>query len=109
MNELLWLFAGLLTAALMGSFFRLWRKNQERQKRHEARQVLMRYGLTPQLYLATIGESDPKLRAALDEFSFTGHIITNGKGEVVGKLCPRVSKRPHLRLVVSNDEPSSAI
>lgn len=103
MNELLWLGCGVLLAAMADWLLRFWRQSEDRQRRQIAKQVLKNHGLTPQLYLATIGEEDAELRAALDAFAFTGHIITNAKGEVVGKLCPRVEKGPHLRLVVSNN------
>ncbi|EEU4336167.1 hypothetical protein FAR59_004633 [Escherichia coli] len=102
MNELLWLGCGFLLATMAHWLLRLWRQSEDRQRRQIAKQVLKNHGLTPQLYLATIGEEDLELRSALDAFAFTGHIITNAKGEVVGKLCPKVEKGPHLRLVVSN-------
>lgn len=75
---------------------------RNKQRQASATQVLKNHGLTPQLYLATIGEEDSELRGALDAFAFTGHIITNAKGEVVGKLCPTAEKGPHLRQVASN-------
>lgn len=103
MNELLWLFSGVLLAGLADWLLRFWRRSEDVRRRSDAAQVLKRHGLTPQLYLATIGEEDPELRSALDAFAFTGHVITNAKGEVVGKLCPRVEKGPNLRLIVSND------
>lgn len=103
MNELLWLFYGVLLAGVADWLLRFWHRSVERQRRSDAAQVLKRHGLTAQLYLATIGEEDLDLRSALDAFAFTGHIITNARGEVVGKLCPRVEKGPRLRLVASND------
>jgi hypothetical protein len=103
MNELVWLGCGLLLAAMAAWLFRLWRQSKGRKRRAIAKQVLKNHGLTPQLYLATIGEYDPELRSALDDFTFAGYIITNAKGDVVGKLCPKVEKGPHLRLVVSNN------
>ena len=75
---------------------RVWRQGDDRQRRAIALQVLKNHGLTPQLYLASTGEEDPELRSALDAFAFTGHMITNAKGEVVGKLCPRAEKGSHL-------------
>ncbi len=102
MNELLWLFYGVLLAGLVGGLFGLWRRSEDSRRRIHAAQVLKKYGLTPQLYLATIGDEDPELRSALGAFAFTGQVITNANGEVVGKLCPRAEKGPYLRLVVSN-------
>jgi hypothetical protein len=103
MNELLWLGCGVLLAVMADWLLRLWRQSENMEKLVNARQVLKNHGLTPQLYLATIGEDDPELRTAIDAYAFTGYIITNAKGEVVGKLCPMVDKGPHLRLVVSNN------
>lgn len=103
MNELVWLGSGVLLALVTDLLLKRWRDREHRQSRELARQVLKDHGLTPQLYLATVGEEDPQLRSALDTFAFTGHIITNSKGEVVGKLSPKAEKGRHLRLVVSND------
>jgi hypothetical protein len=103
MNEFLWLFFGALLAGGADWLLIFWRRSEERQRRSDAAEVLKRHGLTPQLYLATINEEDADLRGALDAFAFTGHIITNAKGEVVGKLCPKAVKGPYLRLIVSND------
>lgn len=103
MNEMLMLFSGALLAWMANWLFSFWRRSQEDSRRRDARLLLKRHGLTPQLYLATIGEEDLELRYALDAFAFTGHIITDSKGQVVGKLLPTLKKGPHLRLVVSND------
>lgn len=103
MYELLWLTCGVLLSMVADWLFRFWRQSDNRQRREDANKVLKKHGLTPHLYLATIGEKDPDLRCALDAFAFTGHVITNAKGDVVGKLCPMVEKGPHLRLVVSNE------
>lgn len=103
MNELLWLLYGALLLSMADWLIRFWRRAEEARRKSDAAKVLKSHGLTPQLYLATIGGEDPELRDALDVFAFTGHVITNAKGDVVGKLCPRVEKGPYLRLVVSND------
>jgi hypothetical protein len=107
MNEFLWLFCGLLLGEMAHWMLRLHRQWEDERRRSDAKQVLKRHGLAPQLYLATIGEEigeeDAELLWALDSFAFTGHIITNTKGEVAGKLCPTVVKGPHLRLVSSCD------
>lgn len=97
------LFYGALLAWMADWLFSFWRRSQEDSRRRDARQILKRHGLTPHLYLATIGEDDQGLRSALDTFTFTGHIITDSKGQVVGKLLPTMKTGPHLRLVVSND------
>ena len=103
MNELILLSTGAIFALAMDRLFGVWQRIQAAQRRSEAVAVLKRHGLSPQLYLATIGVDDAELRRALDEFAFSGHIIMNTEDEVVGMICPRVVKGPHLRLVVSND------
>lgn len=103
MKELLWFVCGVLLAEMTQWAIGFWRRREDRERRSRASKVLKRHGMTPQLYLATIGEEEVELRAALDTFASSGYIITNAKGEVVGKLCPRVNERPHLRLVVSNE------
>lgn len=103
MNEILMLFFGALLAWMTDWLFSFWRQRQEDSRRRDARMILKRHGLTPQLYSAAIGEEDQELQSALDAFAFSGYIITDSKGQVVGKLLPTIKKRPHLRLVVSND------
>lgn len=103
MNELIWLSTGLIFALATDRLFRFWQRSQADQRRREAVAVLKKHGLSPQLYLATIGVDDDELRSALDEFAYSGHIIMNTKNEVIGRICPRVVKGPQLHLVVSND------
>ena len=103
MNEMLMLFSGALLAWMADWIFSFWRRSQEDSRRRDARLILKRHGLTPQLYLAAIGEEYQELRSALDALAFSGYIITDSKGQVVGKLLPTIKKGPHLRLVVSND------
>lgn len=102
MNALILIAAGTGFALAMNAAFQFWRRSQSRAKRDEAAAVLKKRGLTPHLYLATLGVDDDELRDALDEFAFSGYIIMNAQDEVIGKICPKVMKGPHLRLVVSN-------
>ncbi len=102
MNAFLWVVVGVLLAATVDWLFRFWRQSEDRQRRLHARGILKKHGYTPQLYLATFEEANHELREALDTYAFTGHIIINAEGNVVGKLCPRMERVPHLRLVVSN-------
>lgn len=103
MNELILLSTGALFTLAMEWLFRFWQRSLADQRRAKALAVLKKHGLSPQLYLSTIGVEDADLRSALDEFAYSGHIIINTKGEVIGKICPRVVKGHHLRLVVAND------
>src|SRR5690606_36586620 len=84
-----YLACGVLLATLVHVAFCAWGQGLGRGKSRQAREVLKRHGLTPQLYLASVGVDDLELRAALDEFSFAGYIITDKEGNIVGKLCPR--------------------
>jgi hypothetical protein len=102
MEAFLWLLYGAALAAIGGWLVRFWSTSEDGRRRSNAANVLKRYGMTPQLNLATVGGEDPELLKALDVFASTGYIITGANGEVVGKLCPRVAKGPHLRLVISN-------
>lgn len=103
MEELIWLSTGAVLALAMGWLVRFWQRRRADQRRSEAVAVLKKHGLSPRLYLATIGVDDDELSRALDEFAYSGCIIVNAKDEAVGGICPRVAKGPHLRLVVSND------
>lgn len=75
---------------------------EEVRRRYEAEKVLATHGMLAHRYLATVGTEDRELRRALDQFAFTGHIVLDRHGGVVGKLVPKVVKEPHLRLVVDN-------
>nr|WP_313658796.1 hypothetical protein [Achromobacter ruhlandii] len=103
MHEIPWLVLGLILGAWADWICRSWRRRTQTLKRSHAEKILLKNGLTPQLYLPTIGDHDVELRTALDEFSFSGYIITDARSEVVGKLCPKVVRGPHLRLVISNE------
>lgn len=70
-----------------------------------AEETLRQHNLKAEFYLATIGTEDRELRAAMDYFSFRGYLILNKSNEVVGRICPKVKKGSHLRLVVSNHSP----
>ncbi|MDH2051303.1 MULTISPECIES: hypothetical protein [Achromobacter] len=102
MDAFLWLLYGAALAAIGGWLLRFWRRSEDGRRRSYAADILKRYGMTPQFYLATVDEEDPELLKALDVFALTGYILTRTNGEAVGKLCPRVAKGSHLRLVVSN-------
>jgi mannose/fructose/N-acetylgalactosamine-specific phosphotransferase system component IID len=78
------------------------RKEQKKQRMFDANKVLALHGIRTTLYLPTVGVSDEKLYAALDEFSFSGRIALSKDGEIIGKLLPTVEKGPHLRLVIDN-------
>jgi hypothetical protein len=102
MNELIMLLAGGIFTLVMESLYGFWKRGQEGARKWKALAVLKRHGLVAERYVAAMDIEDAELRGALDELSFAGYIIINQKGEVIGKLCPRVVKGSHLQLVVSS-------
>ena len=80
-----------------------WLRLQASRRRADAGAVLKSHGLTPVLYVPTVGIEDPALRNAMDEFAFSGHIIMNAEGQVVGKIAKTAQQSPHLRLDAAND------
>ncbi|MEB8535132.1 hypothetical protein [Acidithiobacillus ferriphilus] len=106
-NATIWFFFGVMVAEAADWLLAIWTRTQARHRRADATAVLKAHGLTPVLYLATIGVEDAGLRRALDEFTFSGYIIQTSEGKVMGRLVGSASKgpsRPHLRLVVSNED-----
>ena len=108
-NATIWLFFGVMLAEAADWLLAIWTRTQARRRRADATAVLKAHGLTPVLYLATIGVEveDAGLRRALDEFTFSGYIIQTSEGKVMGRLVGSAVKGPsrhHLRLVVSNED-----
>jgi len=94
----------VLVVNFVHSFWlRFWLRHRADQRRADAGAVLKSHGLTPVLYVPTVGIEDPSLRNAMDEFAFSGHIIMNAEGQVVGKIAGTAQQSPHPRLVASND------
>lgn len=102
MDALLWLGLGVVLTLVADWGLMFWRNAENSRRRHEAEKLLAAHGMSAHLYLATIGIKDRELRSALDRFAFTGHIVLDPHGNVVGKLVPKIAKGPHLRLVVNN-------
>lgn len=93
MNELIWIIiGGVLVFAMERIIERAWQGPERAARQNKAKSVLKKFGLTPHLYLPTSGVDDAELRDALDTFAFSGHIITNSAGEVVGKIIPSAGK-----------------
>jgi len=93
---------GVLLYCIIDQLLSFWRNTKKSQLREGAAKVLEAHGMSAYLYLASIGAKDTTLRNAIDRYAFTGYIILDRNGEVVGKLVPKVVKGPHLRLVVDN-------
>lgn len=80
-----------------------WRQRLDDEARiGEAQQILEKHGLDAFFYMPGVDAEDPKLRQALDVMEYTGRIVIDRKGNVVGRLMPKVAKGTHLRLVVDN-------
>lgn len=94
---------GVVFVLVVNFVHSFWLRHRADQRRADAGAVLKSHGLTPELYLPTVGIKDPSLRNAMDEFAFSGHIIMNAEGQVVGKIAKTAQQRPHLRRVASND------
>lgn len=104
MDALLLIGAGVFLAGATDWCWTFWRRAENSHARADAEKVLTAHGLSAHAYLATVGTEDAELREALDQFAFTGHIVLDKQGNVVGRLLPKVAKGPHLRLVVDNSK-----
>ena len=102
MDRLLLLAAGAAVALIADWCVTWWRNSEDRRARSEAEAILKEHGLSSHLYMPGIGIDDPVLHGALDRIAFSGRIVIDGNGIVIGKLMPTVQKGPHLRLVVDN-------
>ena len=94
---------GVLFVLVVDFVRSFWLRHRANQRRADAGAILKSHALTPVLYVPTVGIEDPAVRNAMDEFAFSGHIIMNAEGQVVGKIAGTAQQRPHPRLVVSND------
>lgn len=106
MERLLLIATGMGLALLADWMLRWWRQAEDARLHAEANQVLQANGLTAYRYLASFGLEDMRLRAALDRLAFTGHVVLDKAGVVVGRLLPKVEKGPHLRLIIDNTKPN---
>ena len=53
----------------MTEMLTIWKRMQAQRRRAHALDVLKTHGLTPVLYIPTVGSDDADLREALDEFA----------------------------------------
>lgn len=102
MHDLEMIAAGMFLALTADWLLRFYLKSENASNKTKAEKTLASHGMSAHLYLATVGQEDKVLRRALDQFSFTGHIILDKQGNVVGKVLPKAEKAPYLRLVVDN-------
>ncbi|MCG9692074.1 hypothetical protein L1D55_09975 [Vibrio sp. Isolate22] len=106
MTNLLFIFSVVVATLAVQKAIVYLRTEKEKKAQEKALKLLKAYGYEPELYLATIGTDDPELRDALDQFAFTGHVIKNRDGEIIGGLVPKAKfglTPPSLKLVASND------
>jgi hypothetical protein len=102
MNRVLWF--AVLFVLVANLLLTIWKRMQAQRRRAHALDVLKTHGLTPVLYIPTIGVEDADLREALDEFAFSGQIIQASDGTVIGGFAGSAAKGPrhNLRYVVPN-------
>lgn len=79
-----------------------WLRRDEEARIAEAPRVLEKYSMGAFFYMPGFDAEDGELRRALDVMEYTGKIVLDRDGNVVGRVMPKVAKGPHLRLVVDN-------
>ncbi|CDQ10578.1 conserved protein of unknown function [Acidithiobacillus ferrivorans] len=102
MNRVLWF--AVLFVLVANLLLTIWKRMQAQRRRAHALDVLKTHGLTPVLYIPTVGVDDADLRKALDEFAFSGQVILTSDGTVVGGFAgsAAIGPLPHLMPVVPN-------
>ncbi|MFA0329657.1 hypothetical protein AB4586_00040 [Vibrio sp. 10N.222.49.E4] len=106
MTNLLLIISVVIATLVLQKTIAYLRNAKEKSNKEKALKLLKANGYEPELYLATIGTDDPQLRDALDQFAFTGHVIKNRHGAIIGGVVPKAKPgltKPSLKLVVSND------
>jgi hypothetical protein len=81
---------------------RWWLRRDEEARIIEAQRVLEKHGMDAFFYMPGCDAGEGELRRALDVMEYTGKIVLDREGNVVGKVMPKIAKGPHLRLVVDN-------
>jgi hypothetical protein len=105
MNEFFMFLFGGVFALLIVKIYSVWLASEQGLRRQHALEVLRTFGMSVHRYNSCIGINNKTLQEALSEFEFSGEIIMNAHGEVIGGVVPKIvaaTDRPHLRLVVSN-------
>lgn len=103
-ERILLIVAGALLATLADWCTTIWRDAENRRAARAAEKILAEHGLSAYSYLPCAGVDDPVLHHALEQIAFSGRIVIDQKGGVIGKLIPKIKKGPHLRLVVDNSK-----
>lgn len=81
---------------------RWWQRRDNEARIAEAQRVLEKHGMDAFFYIPGFDAEDGELRRALDVMEYTGKIVLDRDGNVVGRVMPKIAKGPHLRLVVDN-------
>ncbi|SIT41086.1 conserved hypothetical protein [Paraburkholderia ribeironis] len=81
---------------------RWWLRRNEEGRIADAQRVLEKHGTGAFFYMPGFDAEDGELRGALDAMEYTGKIVLDRKGNVIGRVMPKVANGPHLRLVVDN-------
>ncbi|HFD88032.1 MAG TPA: hypothetical protein ENJ35_10200 [Gammaproteobacteria bacterium] len=102
METMLLIIVGMFLYGAIDWSINHYKRSQEQKKRRESELILEKHGMIAQRYLPTIGIENKEHREALERIALEGYIIIDAEGSVVGKLLPKASKEPHLRLIVDN-------
>ena len=99
----LWIVATAIAACWASErLVRWWQRRDNEARIAEAQRVLEKHGMDSFFYMPGFDAEDGQLRRALDVMEYTGKIVLDRHGNVVGRVMPKVAKGPHLRLVVDN-------
>ena len=107
MGPMAFLIAGAAMMWLADWMVRFWMQSKESQEQAEAEKILSAHGMSTHLYMPSLGVDDQNLREALDKAAYTGRIVLDDNGYVVGRVLPKLVKGgtgPQLRLVVDNSK-----
>ncbi|GAB0154558.1 hypothetical protein MnBA_39580 [Marinobacterium sp. BA1] len=84
---------------------RFWVRSKESLEKAEAEKILSCHGMSAHIYMPGFGVDDQHLRQALEKMAYTGRIVLDDDGHVVGRVMPKLVKGStgaRLRLVVDN-------
>ncbi|MGI9292944.1 MAG: hypothetical protein ACR2PS_03095 [Pseudomonadales bacterium] len=102
-----YLLVGLSVAYLISLLLGQWRNDQKTREFSAARQLLKEHGYYAHLYSPLGHIKDTRLVRSMGITAQHGYIILDKEHRVVGRVLPRVEKRPHLTLVDIDEHPTS--
>jgi len=91
---------GVVLAEITNRSVRWWQSIEDQRLRAEAKDILAKHGMSPELYLPSLGTKDQDLRWAMSVFDMTGYVVLNADQDIIGKIVPNVAMRtPKLKPV----------